>query len=75
MERLDGYDRSERCISSDSHSPTELQVSELHSWRESLAVQGSLFRAVHSASSFHTGHGSGIRNLASPGHPDVEVFG
>ena len=74
-ERLDGYDRSERCLPSDSHSSTEPQVSKVHSQGEGLAVQGSLLLAVHSASGFHPGPGSGFRNHASPGRPDVEVSG
>ena len=74
-ERLDGDSRSEGCLPSDSDLSTEPQVSKVHSRREGLAVQGSLLRAVHNASGFHSGYGSGFRNHASPGRPDVEVSG
>ena len=73
--RLNGLHRSERCLPSDSDSSSELEVIEIHSQRESLAVQGSLLQSVHGASGLHPGYGSGVRLSPSAGHLDVEISG
>ena len=43
-------DRPERHIPSGADSPIELQVPQVHNWREGLAVSGPLVRSVHGAS-------------------------
>ena len=60
-ERLDGLNRSEGRLPSDSDSPIESQVSQVRSWREGLVVQGPLLRSVHGATGVHVGHGSCVR--------------
>ena len=71
--RLDGLHRSERRLPSDSNSSSESEVLEVHGWRESLAVQGSLLWSVHGTSGLHSGYGSGVRLSPSAGRPDVEI--
>ena len=58
--------RMETCIS---------QVSQVHSWREDLAVPGPLLRSVHSSAGVHSCDGTCVRVPPSAGNPDAPVSG
>ena len=74
-ERLDGLHRSEGRIPSDPYSPIESQVSQVHSRRKGLEVQGPLLWSVHGASGVPTGHGSCVWFPSSVRGSDAVVSG
>ena len=74
-EQLDGLHRSEGCIPTDPDPPCELQVSQVHSRRQDLAVSGSLFWAVHGATGVHSRYGTCVGLPPSAGRPGASVSG
>ena len=52
-----------------------MQVSQVHSQRQDLAVSGSLFRAVHGAAGVNSRDGTCVGLPPSAGHPDASVSG
>ena len=75
QERLDGLHRSEGCVPSDPDPPCVLQVSQVHSRREDLAVTGPLLRSVHGSAGVHSCDGTCVRVPPSAGNPDAPVSG
>ena len=75
QERLNGLHRSEGCVLSDPDPPCVSQVSQVHSWREDLAVPGPLLRSVHSSAGVHSFDGTCVRVPPSAGNPDAPVSG
>ena len=72
-ERLDGLHRSEGCLPSDSDPSCVLQVSQVHSQREDLAVPGPLLWSVHSPTGLHSRDGSCVGVPPSAGSSDASV--
>ena len=74
-EWLDGLHRSEGCLPSDPCSSIESQVSQVHSQRKGLSIQGPLLRCVHGTSGVRTGHGSCVWFPSSVRCSDASVSG
>ena len=74
-ERLDGLRRSERRVPSDPDPPCELQVSQVHSRRQDLAVSGSVFQSVHGATGVYSHDGTCVGLPPSAWCPDASVSG
>ena len=72
-ERLDNLHRSEGRLPSDSDPPCVLQVPQVYSRREDLAVPGPLLWSVHSPTGFHSCDGSCVGVPPSAGSSDASV--